>query len=164
MRTFAGLVVAAALLASPWLPQSKALCGVCHRDKCRACQAQAASCQPCETKCCHYEKVSYTSQKTHHKLVKECLPVCKTKYERRPDPCDPCKTTKVPVTYWENKTRYRWVAYTEPVCKTKRVKVCHWFTPGGTPAEAAPAEETRADSAPGSGIAGSDNERESLQY
>jgi hypothetical protein len=167
MKPFAACSIAAAiLLGSPWLAESKAHCGICHRDKCNTCKAQPTACSTCGSpqisgnacapacqpvQCCHKEKVSYTTQRTRYKLVKECVPVCKTKYEHRQDPCDPCKKTKVPVTYWENKTHYRWVSYCEPVCHTKTVKVCNWVTPGtNAPMENAPAveEETQATPQP----------------
>lgn len=134
------------MLASPWLSSSQAgicdLCGLC-KPKCDPCKAKAtacngcearpaAACAPCEVKpvkCCHKVKQAYTVNRTKWRLVSECVPVCKTRYERRADPCDPCKTVKVAVQYTDYKKKCRWVCETVPKTKYRTVKICNEVMP-----------------------------------
>ncbi len=136
------------MLASPWLSSSQA--GICSLfDPCGLCKSR---CDPCETrttaitttacpapacevkpvKCCHKVKQAYTVHRTKWRLVRECVPVCKTRYERRADPCDPCKTVKVAVQYTDYKSKCRWVCETVPKTKYRTVKVCNEVMPTAT--------------------------------
>jgi len=135
------------MLASPWLTSSQAglcdccnLCSLCKpcKSSCNACEAKPAAittacpapaCEVKPVKCCRKVKQAYTVNKTKWRLVSECVPVCKTRHERRPDPCDPCKTTKVAVNYIDYKKKCRWVCETVPKTCYRTVKVCNEVMP-----------------------------------